>query len=124
MLAGGLSNDTPTHRSARSMPRFSIKDLILATTLISLGMGWLYIVFVNVPDVGIAIQVLVLAAGFALFGAGLLAPLKKKLLGAKIGAAFILLVFAFACLSAAASKYGYVSRAGTAQRPAPSTRGK
>jgi hypothetical protein len=74
------------------MPRFSIKDLILAVTLVAVGLAIClaalsyhnaedHIPLVNVPRIILA----AFGAGAAMIGAGILTPFQRKTVGAAIG---------------------------------------
>lgn len=84
------------------MPRFSIKDLLLATTLIALGIGALMTLARTTGDFHRAFPgtafVLFLGGG-ALIGAGLLAPASRPLAGAVIGALVQAAFVAFAFIT-------------------------
>ena len=73
------------------MPTFSLKDLLLATTLISIGLSVWYLLFAYRPgarnheEYEIFIARAIAFNGIALIGAGLLAPFKRTWIGA-IGA--------------------------------------
>ena len=77
---------------AEGMPRFLLRDLLLATALISLGMGAFYMLNYEPPFrdprrlawVKIVAPALVFS-GTAFIGAGVFAPFKKKLLGGFLG---------------------------------------
>ena len=62
------------------MPRFSIKDLMLAMLLVSLGLATEIAIFSgHLPG---PIGLLAYFCGLAMIGAGLFAPFHKKVLGA------------------------------------------
>ena len=69
------------------MPRFALKDLFLATTLIAVGMSLLYLLFSREPWRGWSAVVPYALAygGSALIGAGILAPFKRPWIGAVVG---------------------------------------
>ena len=73
------------------MPRFTIKDLLIATALIAIGAGALAFLFrggegLFAAGLGSEAAVLVLwIGGGACIGAGLLTPFKRPLVGAVIG---------------------------------------
>jgi hypothetical protein len=71
------------------MPMFSIKDLLIATLLISLGAGMLWTAF-NPPgymgnEAHTATIVLLYFAGGIIAGAGVLKPFRRAGLGAALG---------------------------------------
>jgi hypothetical protein len=76
------------------MPRFSIKDLMLATTLVALGLA-IAIVDMSVTNRDLSrdyhlplhplTSLVVLSIGGAFIGAGLLAPFRRKAIGAGVG---------------------------------------
>ena len=105
-----------------SMPRFSIKDLFLSTTLISMAMGC-FLMLGNMSAPGAEFEILMMAIGFSLLGAGLLAPLKKKQIGAGVGAGVFLLLFVIAYVTMTV-RYGGRPRSAPIQRPTASTPGK
>jgi|tagenome__1003787_1003787.scaffolds.fasta_scaffold20490834_1 hypothetical protein len=74
------------------MPRFSIKDLLIATTLISVGLGLLYFVYQHryTPD-DEAWELGAYLGGGALIGAGAMTPFKRPLRGAIIAVVLMLL---------------------------------
>ncbi len=70
------------------MPRFSIKDLMISTTLLAVGGGALVICSRLRPSQNAGpIVIWVVLASFATIGAGLFAPFHKKGLGALAGVA-------------------------------------
>jgi hypothetical protein len=75
----------------KDMPKFSIKELLLATTLIAVGSGMVSLVFMltNVPKVGEHLEEYAAFTswfgGGAMIGAGILTPFKRPWLGAVIG---------------------------------------
>jgi hypothetical protein len=71
-----------------AMPRFSIKRLLLATTLIAVGMGLVWFAYHDTPDTEWA-GVFAFLAGIALIAAGLAAPFKSPAIAALV----MLLVF-------------------------------
>ena len=87
------------------MPQFSIKDLLIAITLVAIGLSFEFAVFrydgplpYDLPDLAkIALVFVVFGPGGAMIGAGLLTPFHKKAVGAGIG---IVLVGAFFVLYA------------------------
>jgi hypothetical protein len=95
------------------MSRFSIKDLLLATTLVAIGVAIEVAFLIHhqrpvpwwqehfVPAIAISV------GGMSMIGAGLLAPFHKKILGIAVGAAVsVVLTLAIAVLAALeASKY-------------------
>jgi hypothetical protein len=72
----------------RGMPRFSIKDLMLATTLIAVGLAVLILLpgLASRTAVGIVLPFVFWLGGCVLIGVGLFTPFHKKRLGAGIGA--------------------------------------
>jgi hypothetical protein len=78
------------------MPRFSIKDLMLATTLVAVGMGLIYVAYQAClhPRFGnyAAFQFSGgLFGGAALIGAGMLIPFKRPWTGTIIAVALVFL---------------------------------
>jgi hypothetical protein len=78
------------------MPRFSIKDLLIATTCIAMGIGLLAFPYyhheyisANLPS---STYVLCWFGGGALIGAGILNPFGRPLWGAAIGFVVLVLV--------------------------------
>lgn len=75
------------------MPRFTIKDLLLATTLIAIGAGMLAPIFLDtVPRRisswgiwGVFLWFLIWFGGGGLIGAGLFTPFRKVRIGVAIG---------------------------------------
>ncbi len=85
------------------MPRFSIKDLMLATLLVAVGFGVLA-TFARWPggvrpptNEMLLLCLIILHGACATIGAGLFAPFHKKKIGAGIGAALMLGFFIFLC---------------------------
>ena len=72
------------------MPRFSIKDLMLAITLVACGFGMVVVLY-KWP-LGDLSAIAIWLGACALIGAGLLAPVHKKRPGAVIGAALAMIV--------------------------------
>ena len=74
------------------MPQFSIKSLLIATTLVSLGMGLLYFAYQHryTPD-DEAWELGAFFGGGALIGAGAMTPFKRPLRGAIIAVVLMLL---------------------------------
>ena len=70
------------------MPRFSIKDLLLSTTLLAVGFTALTLLpgLVSRNAVGVILPFVFWIGGCVLIGTGLFAPFHKKRLGAAIGA--------------------------------------
>jgi hypothetical protein len=71
------------------MPRFTVKDLLLATTLIAIGAGTLAFLFQNGEQIkhsyGAAIFAGLWFGGGAFIGAGTFLPFKRPWTGAVIG---------------------------------------
>lgn len=83
------------------MPRFTVKDLLIATTLISLGAG-LWVVMTNNPHLfsinreRYVLFLLIWFGGGAIIGAGLLTPFTRIWAGAFAGVAASLAWLIFA----------------------------
>jgi hypothetical protein len=79
------------------MPRFSIKDLILATTLVAVGLTVeVLLLRTDQPWLSPAAGIVVYFSGAAAIGAGLLTPIHKKAVGVAIGifaAIFLMILF-------------------------------
>jgi hypothetical protein len=73
------------------MPRFSIKRLLFAMTLIAVGMGLIYFAYHH-PNLD-GTETLQLAGGFfggtALIGAGILAPFRRPWTGAIVAVVLV-----------------------------------
>jgi hypothetical protein len=77
---------------AKGMPRFSLRDLLIATALISIGMGLIYVLYTTplfrerhfMPRMKYIAPPLFFS-GSALIGAGICAPFQRKLIGGLIG---------------------------------------
>ena len=65
------------------MPRFSIKSLLLATTLIAVGMALMYFVYQR-PDTeeNAAGKIVAVLSGGALIGGGIFTPFNRPWIGA------------------------------------------
>jgi hypothetical protein len=79
------------------MPRFSIKDLMIATTLIAVGMGLIYFAYQAVQHPGFsdykALQFSVgVFGGTAIIGAGILTPFKRPWTGALVAVGIVILL--------------------------------
>jgi hypothetical protein len=74
------------------MPRFSIKDLLIAITFVATGLIILIKSGEALDNEGVAL--IVIAGGLAMIGAGLLAPFQQKTVGAWIGIGLAALLFA------------------------------
>ncbi len=72
------------------MPTFSVKDILLGTTLVAAGAGGLAAGGQVLSPGEWGLWILLVCFCFVLMGAGLFAPFKKKWLGALIG--FLLLI--------------------------------
>jgi hypothetical protein len=74
------------------MPRFSIRDLLIATALISIGLGLLYTLFTTplfrerhfMPMMKYIAPAFIIS-GFTFMGAGIFAPFRRKLIGGLVG---------------------------------------
>ena len=87
------------------MPRFTIKDLLIATTLIAIGCGMLAVLYQgtivppsgpssSLSDVVIALIFLICIFGSGPFiGAGLFTPFKYPWIGAAVGLVFQFVLF-------------------------------
>lgn len=83
------------------MPRFSIKDLLIATTLIAIGLGLLVLMFKSMNsvrrefgyEVGLTVFIVLWIAGIALIVAGFYAPFTRVLRGLVVGSVLSLLMF-------------------------------
>ena len=79
------------------MPRYSIKDLLLAVLLISVGIVLLSPLFRMAPEPlpwymdGILPILVMWFGGCSMIGAGLFAPFQRKAVGACVGAALALM---------------------------------
>jgi hypothetical protein len=71
------------------MPRFTVKDLLIATTLIAVGAGMLAFVFQNGEEIkrgyGAGVFAVLWFGGGAFVGAGIFTPFKRPWMGAIIG---------------------------------------
>jgi hypothetical protein len=80
------------------MPRFTVKDLLIVTTLIAIGAGALAFVFQNGEEIKRAYGAAVFAgfwfSGGAFIGAGLFLPFKRPWTGAIAGVVFQFLLSA------------------------------
>jgi hypothetical protein len=75
------------------MPRFSLKHLLLSTTLVAVGLVLLLLIFREPGgSLGDSAAIVCWFGGGALIGAGLLAPFRKWWIGAAIGMGIQLLV--------------------------------
>jgi len=80
------------------MPRYSLKDLLLSTALVAVGMAMLYVLFTyrwGVPN-AVPLMTTVWIAGGTLIWAGLLLPFRHPWIGACVGAVIqMALIYAF-----------------------------
>jgi hypothetical protein len=69
------------------MVRFSIKDLMLATLLVAVGLSIEIVLFRFLPHTNAQLLVayFMLCSGLATIGAGLFTPFRKKKLGGTLG---------------------------------------
>ena len=70
------------------MPRFSVKDLLIGTTLVAAGMTLLMMI---TREPGVWVKIPLLFVGFALIGAGFGAPCGRHWLGAALWVGVLLL---------------------------------
>jgi len=84
------------------MPQFSLKDLFVATSIMSVGLAILLVLAVNrilaiydAENGNVLLAYYLYLAGCGVIGAGIMFPFKKMLLGASIG---ILLGFGFGAI--------------------------
>jgi hypothetical protein len=85
-------------RYACDMPRFTIKDMMLATMLIAAGAGVLAMIFRwRGPSPPILPALITLHGACAMIGAGFFAPFHKKKLGAGIGVGLMLAFIVYLC---------------------------
>ncbi len=69
------------------MPRFKVKEMLLATTFIAIGTGLLAFQFQNANEIFNRNSILLLwfGGGGACIGAGLFTPFKRPWIGAYVG---------------------------------------
>ena len=69
------------------VPRFSIKDLMLSTLLVAVGLTVEIVLFRFLPRTSeeFLLAYFILCSGLATIGAGLFAPFRKKKVGAAVG---------------------------------------
>jgi hypothetical protein len=72
------------------MPSFSLKSLLLSTTLISIGAGMLWVVFHYPPNLGMLLYWL---GGGVLIGAGVCTPIRQPFLGGLLGLVVQIIAF-------------------------------
>jgi hypothetical protein len=84
--------DRESNRTVRNRivlrPRFSVKDLLLATTLIAAGSAMLYQVLNYDPRIRklpVGLDYMLAYGGAAVIGAGIFTPFKRPLIGAIAG---------------------------------------
>jgi hypothetical protein len=75
------------------MPRFSIKDLFIATTLVAVGVGALCVLFSR-EETPVIPGLILFFGGSALIGAGIFMPFKWRWVGAGIGVLFAAIILA------------------------------
>ncbi|MCI0333969.1 MAG: hypothetical protein L0228_12185 [Planctomycetes bacterium] len=68
------------------MPRFSIKDLLVSTTLVAVGLAGIVVVVNHWPSGPTWSDAVLFISGNALIGAGILGRAKKPWIGALLGA--------------------------------------